>query len=765
MASEFLTKGQTLAEEQLTDIASASDGAVEIVELTRPSSEGGSLSVRLSLDTAGYERAEGGFEFRARESFRIYVPARFPIEPPSADFVHTRFGDRSHVQWGRHLCLYLATDVEWVASDGMFGFITRLDQWLRDAALNQLDPEDAPLHPPIAYTTSDKKFVIEVNPPPVADDASFWLGAAKLKSRNKYCFDLTDWTEIPDKLPDEDRFAAALLLNQPMPMEYPDTVFKLIDALEDRGIPFRFLFSILRLFAIYQKDGDALYFVLGAPMRRRAAGEPLRQHLTAWRIAPEYVAALQDIVGEHSGEDVDLGRAKVIEWAANARTEWCRVFDNRSEVTYRRDHDTNASWFFGKSVALLGCGAIGSHIGEYFVRAGAAKIRLVDNSAVNPGILVRQQFESRQVGFSKQSALSVRLSTINPKSDIDHVFANLTKGWPESLELNDFDLIIDATASRRVAAALQLQFEKLEQTPSILRCTINARASHGIATLKMGKSRLGPFDMIRQAKMAASNSPLLAEFADEFWPQEQRDPGFQPEPGCSEPTFVGSAADLAFFASSFFNFGAQALANSSEDSATALFSTMPNGYKCSQEIGSRVVDLGKFAAESEVRHGYRVLLSPKARKAIQSEIALNARTGNARDETGGLLLGEIDDTLSTICIDAATGAPPDSVKSPERFVCGFEGTERRCQFHANKSGGSTRFVGVWHTHPFSMPKPSSVDLQAMVQILRMQEKTPRHVVMLIVGYAATKPLWRFHLFRRNEVKIVGVQSEDSRAEK
>lgn len=53
-----------------------------------------------------------------------------------------------------------------------------------------------------------------------------------------------------------------------------------------------------------------------------------------------------------------------------------------------------------------------------------------------------------------------------------------------------------------------------------------------------------------------------------------------------------------------------------------------------------------------------------------------------------------------------------------------------------------------------MPEPSAVDLQAMAQILRLQAKTPRHVVMLIIGHAATSPNWRFHLFRRSEFQIV-----------
>jgi len=751
MAPEYLSWGQQLALDQLYDIADASDGAIEIVETEPPSSEGGSLLLRLSVDTSDYEFQNGGFRFRQREPLLLYVPHGFPIQSPSTNFAHTRFLGHAHVQWGNHLCLYQAPDVEWSASDGMFGFIKRLDKWLRDAARSQLDPHDAPLHPPIVYPSSDTKFAVEIDAPELEEGSPFWVGAAKLSDRNKYCFDISEWTEMPKILPENERFAAVVLLNQSLPTEYPDTISKLIAALRERGIPFNLLFSILKIIALCQDEGEPLYFILGAPMRRRSAGEPLRQHLTAWKMGGEHVKALRAIALEDTDETTEDAWKLILEWATEARTEWCRVYDSRPEVTFRRDQETNASWFLGKSVALLGCGALGSHIGEYLVRAGAAKLRLVDYSNVNPGIIVRQQFKYYQVGYTKQSGLSVQLGLINPKADIDYKFANLTRGWPDSLTLEEFDLVIDATASRRVATALQLDWSALDSTPPILRCSISGDASQGIAWLKMPRSGFGPSDLIRQTKLAAFHTPELSEFALSFWPQEQQEPGFQPEPGCSEPTFVGSAADIAFFSSSFFNFCAHALQVEEEDIAKAFFVSAPRGYR---SMTSQVVNLGHPDSSKDVIHGYRVQVSAGARKAVESEIRSNARTGNSNDETGGLLLGEIDDSLQTISIDVATGPPPDSKKSPELFVCGVEGTAKLCKYYAESSGNATRFVGVWHSHPISMPEPSMVDLEAMAQLLQLQDKTPRHVVMLIVGFAATDPVWQFHLFRKNQFQVI-----------
>ncbi|WP_160162653.1 Mov34/MPN/PAD-1 family protein [Magnetococcus marinus] len=277
-----------------------------------------------------------------------------------------------------------------------------------------------------------------------------------------------------------------------------------------------------------------------------------------------------------------------------------------------------------------------------------------------------------------------------------------------------------------------------------------------MAFLKMPKAGFGPSDLMRKTKLAAFHTDGLSDFAGSFWPQGQQERGFQPEPGCSEPTFVGSAADIAFFASSFFNFAASVLQRETDYVAKALFVSAQNDRR---PIESRVVDLGVEDLSEDVNYQYRVSISLSARKGVESEIASNARSGNRTNETGGLLLGEIDDSLQSIYIDIATGPPPDSHKSPQRFLCGVEGTKDQCSFYANRSGNSTKFVGVWHTHPVSMPNASDVDLEAIAQILHAQEKTPRHVVMLIVGFATTNPTWRFYLFRKNQFRFIPVEIE------
>jgi tRNA A37 threonylcarbamoyladenosine dehydratase len=70
------------------------------------------------------------------------------------------------------------------------------------------------------------------------------------------------------------------------------------------------------------------------------------------------------------------------------------------------------TWFAGKTIELWGCGALGSWIAEYLVRAGAAAIILRDHGYVTKGLLVRQNYIEADVGQRKVDALFHRLELL-----------------------------------------------------------------------------------------------------------------------------------------------------------------------------------------------------------------------------------------------------------------------------------------------------------------------------------------------------------------
>src|SRR6202040_3872889 len=136
-------------------------------------------------------RASGGLPLRERETFYLAIPPQFPLNKPEVWVGHARFAGKPHVQWVHHLCLYQAAS-EWNPSDGMFGLLDRLDYWLHKGALDQLDPEGEPIHPPAVYAdvTTGKPFIPKQNTPPF--EGPSWLGLARITDLPNYV-EITGW--------------------------------------------------------------------------------------------------------------------------------------------------------------------------------------------------------------------------------------------------------------------------------------------------------------------------------------------------------------------------------------------------------------------------------------------------------------------------------------------------------------------------------------------------------------------------------------------
>jgi len=152
----------------------------------------------------------------------------------------------------------------------------------------------------------------------------------------------------------------------------------------------------------------------------------------------------------------------------------------------------------------------------------------------------------------------------------------------------------------------------------------------------------------------------------------------------------------------------------------------------------------------EKRYDYQVLTTKSANQQLTEQITKNAQERAPGIETGGLMFGEIDESIKTIWLDKVTGPPPDSEASEEKFLCGIEGTSELAVEHKKRTCGSSTFIGIWHTHPVSQPAPSEDDLNAMAELLLYQENPPRHIVMLIIGHAATSPKHAYYLYQRSE---------------
>ena len=67
-------EGQAWAIDQLNDIAQASGGTFELVEIAELTEEGKEIVLTISLDCRAFPRKEGGVPLRVREKLRVHIP-------------------------------------------------------------------------------------------------------------------------------------------------------------------------------------------------------------------------------------------------------------------------------------------------------------------------------------------------------------------------------------------------------------------------------------------------------------------------------------------------------------------------------------------------------------------------------------------------------------------------------------------------------------------------------------------------------------------
>ena len=732
-----VSPGQQSGLRDLESIAQWGD-ALEIIAVTEPKDEGGLLTVEIALSLEGVARTTSGIPLRQRERFFLLVPFKFPFRHPSVFVPHQRWASWPHVQWTRVLCLYQAPETEWNPSDGMFGLIDRLYTWVKQAAVDQLDPGGAPLHPPVAYVSnSSGPLVIPyVNTPAVENDP--WIGFGCIRQVSEDRIDVVGWCGL-DETPTSEAVAAGILLPRAASFEFPERVRELFAMLESQGISRSDLIRALGGAADTNGEDSQLLVLIGTPTRGISESGEYPQHLVAWLVAPAIANGLRLALEQFSPHERirEIGRECeriVLEWSDIAKVNWCLVREARPEVTVRRDEGSPLGWFRGKSVAVWGCGAIGGHVAEALARAGAEKLVLRDKSVVTPGVLVRQPFEDSDIGKSKAIATRERLRRIVSGLSVDIIEGDILDDPIDNTDwADDVDMVIDATASWPVAQHLEARRRSYTADRTVIASMVLGHHAHrSLLYVAKGNYTGGAVDLARKTKIEALKHGRLSRFLGDFWPDVPPD-SFQPEPGCSEPTFIGSQSEVMGLVGMMLSKLGREMTRDSSAAASSHLLTASG-----VNIGEEEIKEWDFYFDADIClrdnvDGYAVTIAPQALAQLQASVRQSEEINGPLVETGGHIFGERNDAARVIWVSEVSGPPPDSKASPNGFVCGIKGVAEASKDKSRSSGGSTKFVGMWHTHPKRSPKPSDTDYRSMREIVDSPALSCPRSLLLIIG--------------------------------
>ena len=103
-------------------------------------------------------------------------------------------------------------------------------------------------------------------------------------------------------------------------------------------------------------------------------------------------------------------------------------------------------------------------------------------------------------------------------------------------------------------------------------------------------------------------------------------------------------------------------------------------------------------------------------------------------ETGGVILGYIDQKLKSIYIVDVCEAPHDSIATPTTFIRGSEGLSDYIDLCREKTAHIVRYIGDWHSHPDHVStSPSALDEVLLTDLQNKIDDPDDPVLMAIIN--------------------------------
>jgi len=707
-----MTPGQKKAILEIERIQELSNGKFEIFNITEEDNE---LIIVFYIDIGNIEKINGGLKFRNREKFILYIPPDFPFVIPQLRVDHKRFAHIGHMNWVNWLCLY-QSKVDWNPSDGLYGYFDRLKLWIQKAAINDMDPIEGPLHPPVIYNidNSQNSFIIRQDIPIKAGE--FWAGFAEIqfhKNRNE----IIGWKDFSESINKDCQPALAIILSKSLPFRFPRNGKDFFQELFKQGIMKEKILAILKYSSNLTQEDENAFWVLATPMRRSSDGK-IKHHVSIWIIDRKDADYLRTaICKDEDTEEITKLRKKledsIFEYLEKVPVRWCNVMEDRSEIVVPRDKESQTRWFYNKSVFVLGCGALGSWAAEMIARSNPKKIDLLDISKVNPGLIIRQNYTLEDIGCYKADALARKLKLITGKNNVKsycceaylYIFKNLDS-------FQNYDIVLDFTANQIFQMKLERDWRKLcNKSPIIISTIIDSVAQKYLCVNLCKNSSGGIWDAYIQLKNLLCFEDACQDFVNAFYTKQALEDLFQPEPGCSDPTFRGSMSDVISLISSAVNISVKDISEDKSPVGMAFSAHSNNNESCK---------IKKFSLSNENRFiigNFQVRILGNIFYYVKEGIIQNKRIRSKKHETGGLLWGYWDESIETIWILDASGPPSDSLHDPGHFICGMEGTALEHENRMKLSYSNCGFIGYWHTHPFLPSKQSEIDLTGMINLV------------------------------------------------
>ena len=326
-----------------------------------------------------------------------------------------------------------------------------------------------------------------------------------------------------------------------------------------------------------------------------------------------------------------------------------------------------------KSIALVGCGSLGSKIGIHLARNGNGPFLCVDHDVFMPHNNARHAL-TLTWAQNKAELLSLSIKSISKV---------ITQAVTESainVDYTNSRIIIDSTASLSVRNFLMNK----KDLPPVISCGLYGHGRYGLMLIENKINRLTDIwaNLYYQSLTNDSLRSVLFSLDEK---------NVQIGQSCSSQTMVVDDARISLIAATMSLKIQNIIENGLPEKGEVLFINYNDNYTLKTEI---ITSLGCKVVQSIKKHDWQVLLSDSVHEQMKEIMLMKIP-----NETGGVLIGTVFLYAKTIVITGILPAPPDSIENRNLFVLGTEGLEKRIKELEKKTNGKVTYLGTWHSHP------------------------------------------------------------------
>jgi integrative and conjugative element protein (TIGR02256 family) len=400
--------------------------------------------------------------------------------------------------------------------------------------------------------------------------------------------------------------------------------------------------------------------------------------------------------------------------------DWKSITIEPIEVTFALTHETaqQASGIDSKTAnftgVLAGVGALGSSLAEIWYREAWGQWIFIDPDHIKPHNLARHTAKHFQIGQSKANAVkklveyTYFLDYAKAEAIVDN--ANNWSNQRVKSVIEESDLVVDATTT--LAVPRDFAITPLNRAVSVFLTP----SGQGSVVLMEDAERTVRLDSLEaQYYEGILNSSWgehhLTGHQGHFWVGA----------GCRDVSGVIPVELLQLHAAILAR--QIRLKSAKAEAAISVWHVEP-------ESGAVAVSILPVATVltteiDEWKLVWNTRLQNKTRQL---------RTANLPNETGGVLLGYIDQKLHTIFIVDILCAPLDSIAEPDGFIRGTQGLIEKIQTAQARTANIVSYIGEWHSHPRGISvEPSEADKILLSYLADALNNDGIPGVMMIIG--------------------------------